>query len=93
MKRPGFLRIIFTASIFTFFSLSLLLADLNNDLIKAVKSGSLSMVKKQIAAGAKVSFVEKKYGWTPLHIAVMKGYTSMIRLLVKHKADSNLHLL
>ena len=60
----------------------------NVDLILATEKGDLLMVKKAIANRPNIN-TTVKYGVTPLLIASQEGYTKIIEVLLKEKADVN----
>ena len=58
------------------------------DIHKAAKEGNIEVVKQHIAAGTDVN-AKNENGFTPLHIAVSKGYKEVAELLVTNGADVN----
>jgi ankyrin repeat protein len=54
---------------------------------KAAEDGNIEAVKQHLAAGRDVN--AKRYGWTPLHIAVFKGHKEIAELLIDKDADVN----
>jgi len=68
------------------------LADINGDLIEAVKSGDSTTVESLLAQGADINYVatdesEEILVFTPLIYAVMRGDVETTEQLIAHKAD------
>jgi ankyrin repeat protein len=80
----------FAIAIILFFSYntSILKADLNEDLFKAVKAKDLSLVKSLIEKGADVK-AKDEYGWIILHSTVVEGDFEIFKYLVSKGADIN----
>jgi ankyrin repeat protein len=55
----------------------------------AVKKGLADVVKMLIAKGAATDYVEKDYGRTLLHVAVLQGNKDVVDLLVDENLDVN----
>ncbi len=68
------------------YNTSILKADKNEDLIKAVETENLTLIKSLIEKGANVN-TKNEYGLTALHIAVVKGNLQIIKYLVEKGAD------
>ncbi len=62
--------------------------ELNQQLIDATAADSLIDVKTHINAGADVNFVEKQ-GYTPLHIAALRGNIEIVKTLIGFGANVN----
>eukprot|EP01124_Arcella_intermedia_P004048 TRINITY_DN12286_c0_g1_i2.p1 TRINITY_DN12286_c0_g1~~TRINITY_DN12286_c0_g1_i2.p1 ORF type:complete len:598 (-),score=109.56 TRINITY_DN12286_c0_g1_i2:37-1830(-) len=56
--------------------------------IAITDKSSIEGVESLIANGAKVDIVGL-HGWTPLHLAAANGFTPLVSLLLKHKANIN----
>ena len=62
---------------------------MNDSLLKAAQSGTVSDIEKLIAKGAHVDAINDN-GLGPLHLAAFKGKTDAVKSLIKHGADVNL---
>lgn len=69
---------------FSYISCSI--ADIDSDLLLAVKNNDIDSCKTLIQNGANVN--SSKDGCTPLHIAVYKNYEEICKLLIKFGADT-----
>ena len=57
-------------------------------LVDACQKNDLHTVKFLIDNGIDVNKIEV-HGWTPLHLACLKGHLEMAKLLLKRKANPN----
>ncbi|WP_253303211.1 ankyrin repeat domain-containing protein [Wolbachia endosymbiont of Phyllotreta cruciferae] len=62
--------------------------DLNKQLLTAVQDNNLNKVKDLVSRGADVN-MQYGNGWTPLYLAVLKGYLDVIKYLTDKGADIN----
>lgn len=61
----------------------------NSILFGAVISGKLRMVDKALELGCEVEISTNSKNQTPLHIAILKGYTDIVKRLIAAGADVN----
>ena len=74
---------------FLIFAITNLFANLNDDLILAVKNGDEALVEILIDQVADINFKEKLNGYTLLHFGAEIGDLSIVELLVENGADVN----
>jgi ankyrin repeat protein len=58
-------------------------------LLSASWDGHLEIVRWLLSRSASPNAQDKRYGWTPLHLAAHSGHVEVCRLLLQYKADSN----
>jgi ankyrin repeat protein len=61
----------------------------DQELLNACYFGNIIGVKKWIAMGADVEYIEERDGWLPLHYAARWGDLKMMNLLIKAGANIN----
>jgi len=71
----------------TFLCLSIF-ADINNELIMAVKNGDVEKVQRLIEQSANVN-AKRENGWTALRWAAFFGHKEIVKLLIQAGADVN----
>ena len=54
--------------------------------MQACSTNNVAMVKQLLDAGADPNVAEKRRGFTALHYASLKGFASVVELLLKSKA-------
>ncbi len=63
--------------------------NVNADLLEAVKRGNVEVTQTAIQAGADID--DNSSGTIALIVATQKGYTHIVKLLLKHNADTNVN--
>jgi len=58
------------------------------ELFYAVRNADIARIEALLKGGASVS-VTDDHGWTPLHVAALKGHAKVAALLLEHGADVN----
>lgn len=59
------------------------------ELINAAMSGDLATVKRAIASGTDLNYMDDSDGWTPLRAAAIRGHADVCRALIEAHVDVN----
>lgn len=59
----------------------------DNKLFAAVRGSDQKEIRNALERGANINVHEAEHGWTPLHIAAMRGYAGVVRLLINGGAN------
>jgi len=71
-------------------ALTLLAADINEDLLTAARNGDLAAVKAMVEKGAAIE-TKTSYGQTPLYLAAMSGHQDVVDFLLAKGASTNVN--